>query len=540
MAYIDTLIDRGERHFDRRKGLMRFWQDCAEQFYPERSDFLGGSVHDGRFARDLYSSYPIIVRRELGNAFSGILRPTNTEWFQMAPSDAEVKGQAGRQFLEWAAKRQRRAMYDRRASFVRATKQGDHDFACFGQAVISYEIDWTKPALLYRNWHLKDVAWADGYDGSIGEVHHNWKISIRDLKKRFGADNLHPSVRDSQDDGREIPCRVVVIPSDEYEGKKMNQPWARCLLDIENRHLIGCVGWWVMGYAIPRWQTVSGSPYAYSPAVVAGLPDARLIQAITLTLLEAGELAVRPPLIATKDAIRGDMNYYAGGITVADADYDERLGDVLRPIAQDKSGLPFGFEMQQDIRGMLASAFYLNKLTLPQTGSKEMTAYETSERIQEYIREATPLFEPMEHEYNGVLCEGTFELLLRAGIFGAPQDIPEELRGRDIHFNFISPLHDAIERKHANQFVETKSLLLHAMEIDPTAKTHIDITEAFRDAVKGVGAPATWLKDQDEANREAAAMLQQQQDERDVQQVAMEGQAAEAAAAGTQALANVA
>jgi len=74
---------------------------------------------------------------------------------------------------------------------------------------------------------------------------------------------------------------------------------------------------------------------------------------------------------------------------------------------------------------------FLNKLSLP-PADREMTAYETGQRIQEYIRNALPLFEPMEMEYNGALCEDTFEALMRVGAFGSPQDIPgEHPWGRD-------------------------------------------------------------------------------------------------------------
>jgi hypothetical protein len=55
--------------------------------------------------------------------------------------------------------------------------------------------------------------------------------------------------------------------------------------------LIHAMPVWTGFYRIPRWQTVSGSQYSYSPATVAALPDARLIQAMTFTLLEAGEKA---------------------------------------------------------------------------------------------------------------------------------------------------------------------------------------------------------------------------------------------------------
>ena len=109
-------------------------------------------------------------------------------------------------------------------------------------------------------------------------------------------------------------------------------------------------------------------------------------------------------MIATKNAIREDVQWFAGGITWADIDYDERKGEVLRPISQDKTGLPWGADMAEQQREMLAAAFFLNKLTLP-PAEGDMTATEVRERIQEYIRSAIPLFEPMETQYNAPLRE---------------------------------------------------------------------------------------------------------------------------------------
>jgi hypothetical protein len=82
------------------------------------------------------------------------------------------------------------------------------------------------------------------------------------------------------------------------------------------------VSQWNREYSIERWQTVSGSQYAYSPATIVALPDARLLQAMTYTLLHAGEKIVDPPLIATEDVVRSDVALYAGGITWIDRDYE--------------------------------------------------------------------------------------------------------------------------------------------------------------------------------------------------------------------------
>ena len=136
-------------------------------------------------------------------------------------------------------------------------------------------------------------------------------------------------------------------------------------------------------YIIPRWYTISGSQYAFSPAVVIATPDARTLQEMMVTLLEAGEKAVTPPMLGVQGALRSDVNVMAGGLTWVDREYDERLGEVLRPLTQDTSGIPLGFEMHDRIKNDLYEAFYLNKIQLPPP-VPNMTAYEAGERVQEW------------------------------------------------------------------------------------------------------------------------------------------------------------
>lgn len=515
MLDVKKLVGQGDRLFSDRSRLMLLWQDIAEQFYCERSDFTVKREMGDDYAGNLTSSYPLLVRRELGDSISSMLRPRGQEWFQISiDRDQDLDG-SSKQWLEWASGVQKRAMYDRLSQFVRATKEGDHDFAAFGQCAITVEVDWSTTSLLYRCWHLRDVAWCEKYNGAIGDIHRNWSPEIRTLAAIFGKDKLHSNVTRHLEKSpyRTVNCRHVVIPSEDYQGdKKYRTPYVSAYIDLENNHLISEVPSWSQIYCIPRWQTVSGSQYAYSPATVAGLPDARLLQAMTLTLLEAGEMAVRPPLIATKEAIRGDISVYAGGITWVDAQYDERLGEVLRPITQDKSGLPFGLEVSEEKKAMLQQAFYLNKLSLP-PADREMTAYETSQRIQEYIRNALPLFEPMENDYNGALCEMTFDALMRVGAFGPVDEFPEALRGENVRFKFESPLHQAIERQKGQKFLEAKGLLREAAELDPSAPAVLDARKALREALSGIGIDADWLRSEEQVEDHAAQMAQQQQAE---------------------------
>lgn len=530
------LTERGSKLFSKRSGILTLWQEIADNFYPERADFTISRSLGDEFAAHLNSSYPIIVRRELGNAFSAMLRPRSEEWFSISVEREELLDKSGKEWLEWASGVQRRAMYDQLSGFVRATKEGDNDFAAFGQCVISREIDWQSQTLLYRCWHLRDVAWTERYNGQLGEVHRKWKPEVGYLKQRFKG-KTHSTVASCKDTFKEIECRHIVIPTEDYEsseGKKFRTPYVSIYLDCENNHVMEEVGSQSRIYSIPRWQTVSGSQYAYSPATIAGLPDARLIQAMTLTLLEAGEMAVRPPMVAVKEAIRSDVQLFAGGITWADAEYDERLGEVLRPITQDKSGLPFGMELSQDTRQMLASCFYLNKLTLP-PADREMTAFETGQRIQEYIRTALPLFEPMENEYNGDVCSGTFEDLQRVGAF-LGREMPRSLSRQEVRFKFKSPLHDAIERKKGTRFMEAKGLILEAVALDPSSSAILDVRKSLRDALEGIGTSPGWLRDEEDVEQVAEQQVQQQQAQKMMQQMGGAAAVAEQAGKAKQAL----
>ena len=502
------LFEVGEQLFSKRSNLLNLWQEIAEQFYPERADFTTSRSLGESFADNLTTSYPILVRRDLGNALSHMLRPTEKTWFRtvVADNDDDTSDLSSRTWLEHAAKVQRRAMYNRDSQFVRATKEGDHDFSAFGQCALSIEINKARTGLLYRCWHLRDMAWAENEEGKIGTVIRKWKPTVRDLIRIFGASKLHPETLRTAEKSpfMEASIRHMVVEGDLADGFP-GSPYVSIFYDAEHQHTIEKIGVQSSIYVIPRWQTVSGSQYAYSPCTVAGLPDARLIQAMTYTLLEAGEKQTNPPMVAVQEAIRSDLAIYAGGVTWVDSSYDERLGEVLRPLSQDKSGMPLGIDMMRDLRMMLGEAFYINKLTLPQR-APEMTAFEVGQRIQQYIRDALPLFEPMENEYNGAICEETFSLLFRNGAFGSPLDLPKALRGADIQFKFESPLHEAIEREKASRYLEGQSFVAQTIQLDPTAAFIIDATKALRDVLKGVGVPAAWTRSEEDVT----AMVEQQ------------------------------
>lgn len=511
---VKDLKEQSQQVFSKKSVLNSLFDEMAMHFYPERRGFTGERSIADDFAGELTTSFPILARRDLANSLDAMLR--SGDWFSIITNrGVEDKDNAALRWLQAAQKTQYRAMYDRKAKFQRATREGSNDYTTFGQYVMSVEVSMETLTLLYRTWHLKDVAWCENENGDIDVIHRKWRPTARELKRMF-KDKVHEKVAKLADSKPYdvVNCEHVVMDINYYDNGRLLEPyknmkahdrpkWASAYIDMDNGQIMSELPSFVRIYVIPRWQTVSGSPYAFSPATIAAIPDARLIQAMTLTLLEAGEKSVNPPAIARTEILRSDLNLLSGGVTTIDPDYDDRQGKALEFLTTDKSGLNFGISLRNDIRNQLSEAFYLNKIMLPEI-TKEMTAFETKKRMEEYARQALPIFQPAEAEENGAICEMTFELLMRSGAFGRVDAMPDSLQGQDISFSFQSPLQEAAGQVLAQRFIAARGLLVQVGEEDPGALNIMDVRTAVRETLTAT-IPATWINDE----KKVAAMDEQ-------------------------------
>lgn len=519
------LVEDGTKLFSDRQNLDSFWQQAALAFYPEMADFTSTLPSNRDFAGHLTSSYPLIARRTLGDSLSALLRPVSLDttspgvWFSMKSSRGDSVDVQGKKWLERATKIQRAAMYDRKAKFVRATKEGDHSFATFGQCVIRMSMNRMRDTLLYRNCHLKDVVWCEDAEGDLDMVQYRWRPTAQQLAATFPG-KVSPKVKEKLDKApyETVECRHIVISAETYntrdlEGKRYRTPWISIWVDVANNWLLEEVGSASRVYIIPRWVTVPGSQYATSPCVTAALPDSRLLQAVALTIMEAGEKYADPPLVATEEVIRSDMNTQSGGITWVDREYDEKMGSAIRPLYKPEwaAGMNGAYQINADIRQMIDKAFFLDSLSLPPANIKDMTAFEVGQRISEWIRRALPIFEPMEFEYNGALCEETFDLLMNNGGFGPWAEIPQSIRRSDVQFKFESPLHENADRRKGQKFMEAVSVLGQAAQMDQSVLAILDARTGARDALDGIGIPADWTRDDDQVDQLNQAKQQQEQ-----------------------------
>lgn len=540
------IVKIGNKMFGDKRIVDSLWQEIALNFYPERADFTTERSRGEEFADHLFSSYPVMARRELANMMSEFIRPD--KFFEMHVDDDELdEGDHERAFMERLTQIQWRAMSDPVAQLVRAEGQVDNDFVTFGNGVLYFGKNSAGDALLFKNYHLRDNAWSENAEGKVDCNHRNWKPTARQLHRLFPktiSGNVKRACGLDGDNGKDpektFDCRHVVLPSRLYDytsktGKKF--PFTSLYVECESETVLEEVGLSHFCYVISRWQTIANSPYAVSMVTSVLLPDGRTLQVVMRTLREAGEMYVNPPMIQTKDAIRGDIALYPGGITTADASYDEKLGEVLRPLTLDKGGFPIGEKIADALKQDIRSGWMIDKIQLPQnTGGSKMTATEVRRQIQEQIRGSAPIVKPVQTERNHPLCDGVFQVLAENGAFPLDQ-MPDSLSGKDMKFKFRSPIDDLVEENEARGFVAgLTEVLLPAAQADPALMKIPNLEKGVRDSLRAYGWSAKWLNDEDVVQAERDRIDEEEQAHKLAAELGAAGQVAEQGGKGLDAL----
>ncbi len=544
-ARAKELIDDSDKIFAIRQPMLNLWQDISEICYPQRAEFLT-QHHDGEDFLGLnQDSFPSMCRRELGNSMSAMLRPRNQDWFRCTTEVDEIdEDEDNARYLDYVTSRVRRGIYHPKAKFISATKLGDHDFVTFGNAVISVEEirpEKGRPHLFFRAFHLRDCAWLDNKLDEVTRLDRKDTMTARVMVETFGAKNVDEKVRKAseKEPAKPVNLRVIVKPSHEYDYKPKSDkggkrgtklPYTVCYIDADNTKVMREGGLIDFPYVVPRWHRLGRLPYAFSDATMTAFPDSRMAQEFAVLMLEATEKAVYPPILAREEAIT-QANFQSGSITWADLATDQKLEEAAKPF-RFESNMTVAFEFRKDLREVLSKAFFIDKLRLPEA-TKEMTATEVRERLEEHVRNLLPLFEPMEVEYNTRLLDKAFILLRNMNVFDL-ETMPDDLSKANIGWSFRNPLQEANVRLLVAKGRESLEIDQAAEQMGLTPKLNRD--KVFRDMIRGVDGPADWRKS---AAEEAADMKEMETRKRlagAAQEIAAAGQVAGAAGEGIQQL----
>lgn len=487
-----------EQAFRVKGDLNQFWQDLAELHMPEQADFTVLRDPD-EFGSELYDSTPALNRRDFGNWLGAVLRPKGRPWFRGKFRNFELnEKRLVKAFTQDQDRAHRSLLYDDQSNFIPQMSKADHDYALLGNAATYIDKRAGGDGFAFKTCHLKDCAWMDDADGNVDTFFRRLEMPVKQIvtNERRRGWKVPADIKKLMDKemNRQIKLLHVCMPSDHYHQSDKPKFADRDFVVLYVCPEFGCVLYeeevYEFRYQVSRWFRLSNSPYAISPSAVVSQPDARTMQSMAWSIMQAGELAVEPPLVAQSEAILSPVNLFASGITWVDKNYDEKTGRALSPVEMGK--MPdIGLALHQGMKETMGDAWFLNKLMLPEVGP-EMTAQEVERRMEQYLRVTQPIIEPAEPERNGSMLRITHSMAWRAGWMHL--ELPEELGGQEMDWTYDNPIEDARQKGLLGTFQQSMELTMAGAQLDPTISVGFNVKEAHRETMQAT-APAEWLLD---------------------------------------------
>lgn len=511
MDSIQQLIRRAETLEGNRTGWLKHYEDLARVFAPRQMGFTSGQTEGGRRTGEIYDGAPMQAARGLANAIGGLLRPEGQKAFSIKAVDDDIdEMDEAKDWLAETTERLDNAIKSPRARARQALGETDFTLVVFGEAPL-YVGDGLDH-LVFQTSPLRNTTVTFAEDGRPDGAFIRRTFTVRQMAARFGREALSDRVRKLLDDGRvdeKVKVLHAVVPRAEGTASAMlarNLPIADIWVDLDSKTALKSGGFHEFPFVVPRWDTTSGEDHGRSPAMIA-LPDGDTLQAMGETILVAGQRAADPPLMAPNDGSFDAVNTFPGGLSYYDVETAAQVRGnpffALEPGGQ----LPITLEMQRDRREQVFAAFFRNVLNLPTEGP-QMTATEVMQRKEEFIREVGPVFGRLESDYTAPMVERCFHILLRAGAF-AP--IPEVLQGRDIRFEYDSPVKRVRTQVEAVAARNWAMSLLSLEAAHPEAGDLVNIDALARYTAQADGVPHDIVNSREDVERKRAARAQAQQ-----------------------------
>jgi hypothetical protein len=224
----------------------------------------------------------------------------------------------------------------------------------------------------------------------------------------------------------------IVMPRDKFVPNsdiKEEKPIASYYIDLKAKQIVLESGFDEMPYAVGRFYKTNFEKYGRSPAleVFTSLP---LINRMEVSRIRGAERVANPPWLAPNDGSVRRISNEQGSIIYWNAGNPLSKPEQLRPM----DNVIVNDTMIEKKEQEVLDAFYV-PLFNPLLNRKNMTAFESQERLNLSLQFLTPAVNRINKYFVTPILERAFGILLRAGAF---QELEiDELSEQSLEFDLV-------------------------------------------------------------------------------------------------------
>lgn len=396
------------------------------------------------------------------------------------------------------------------------------DGGSVGTTTAFVEEDLDRNRIVFTVPHFRECYIAQNRHGQIDMVYREFKMTLRQLRDKFGMERmkqLQPDFENKHKANPHAELEVVhaVYPRKDYSPWKLNslnKPVASVWLVRGGQEQLAqesgydeypCLTW--------RWRRNNDEWYGRSPGWDCFV-DVVLSNQQGRTNLIAAHKMVETPMVGPED-LRGQVNSGPGGWTWMGTEL-WRSGALPRPLIENIQ-LPFALEAQQETQKKIKEHFHVDFfLMLSQAAFQKLniTATQVLEMQGEKAAVLGTRIGHLQSECFNPTIDIVFGLERRAGRIPDPPEILMEYQGKGIEVDYLGPLSQSQRRLFKTQSIAAGiGKLVELSSVYPQVLDLPDPDALAKELLTSYGLPAKCQRTEDEIKqlREAKMQAQQQQ-----------------------------
>lgn len=491
----EAIIEREKALRSARSTWESLWQSIARYCLPNSASFMEQVSPGLERTRWILDSTAPRALEMFASFLHTLLNNPASQWVRLGvEGEAELEiSSSVRAYMEICQRKIMSALTSPSADIYSQLHQIYLDLGAFGTGIMFEDV--VNKRLRCRVYHLDDCVISEGEDENIDSVFRQRSFTRRQALQRWSKEKLGKEFETSDNKKLDEPVRFLhaVFPATDPISQDLPKrqtlkgaPFYACwVLDGQEKKVVEYASYEEFPYFVPRWYKSRSETYGRSQAMTA-LPDIRMVNRMSDTILRGAEKIVDPPLVIPDGSLVSPVRVHPGGMT-----FTEGQIDIKTLIPPGTSRIETGQVLLEQRQAAIKEAFFTPLFVTPDSPVK--TATQVLQEVDERNRALSPMLVRLQTELFSRLVTRTFNLLNRAGLLPRP---PAELAGKSLKLEYVSPLIASQKQMEGLAMVRTFEMMAMWAQVDKGMFDWIDTDGVAQRIPMANGVPAELVKTQ--------------------------------------------
>jgi len=478
------------------------WKDISEFENPTRGHFSETRPNDGKkidHQKVINSCAEESAGTLAAGMLSGLTSPTR-QWVKLEFDDRDLMKYAPVKW--WLDETERRLMRVYSKSNVYGSLYSMYEELGSFATACGFLAEDYKDVVRLRVYTIGEYYFTTGPDGRVNGFYRRYWLTVSQMVKEFGIDNVSPQVREAYKNDQPDQWRIVnhlvevndTRISDYIDYKNMEYRSIQWEDGSEVDDYLRLGGYEEFPILGPRWSTTTDADaYGRGAPGWKALGHSRMLQKLERDYLIALSKVARPP-VQVDASVQGEINMAADGVTRFSALLPNGGVKPAYQVNPDLAAIDAKIlRTEQEIQKKYYVDLFLMLANAERSG-RNITAYEIMEKKAEAVQVLGPVLEKTESELLNPMNDRTLMIMERNGLLPRP---PKEIQGHELKFKYVSVLAQAQKMAGISSIDQWRISVEQSAALKPEVIDVINYDGMNEEKADMYGVPAKCVNDEE-------------------------------------------